>query len=131
VKPTEYEWARMLTESVAPGSFVVAPVDISIWLPTFHDRVQPMLVRPMYLDKLRSQIGIQVAIHRVLMTNYVSGEAKRPDAPKWFSDGLRVFDIEAVCFEVTQEAARTRAILQRSGYGPYQRSPEFEIWVRR
>jgi len=131
VEPFEYRWAKLLTNSVPPGSVVVAPLSITTWLATFHDRVQPLVVRPMYLDRHRSQLGTDTAIHRMLMTNFVAGESKRPDAAAWFADGLRVFDVRAVCLKLSKATPQARVILQRSGFRPYQHSKEYEIWVRR
>ncbi len=110
---------------------VVAPLSITPWLATFHDRVQPLVVRPMYLDKHRFQLGTETAIHRMLMTNFVAGESKRSDAAGWFADGLREFDVRAVCLKLSKATPQARAILQRSGFRPYQRSEAYEIWVRR
>jgi len=131
VEPVEYDWAKLLTHSVPPGSVVVAPLSITPWLATFHDRVQPLVVRPMYLDRHRSQLGTETANHRLLMTLFVAGKSKRSDAARWFADGLRVFDVRAVCLKRSKATPRARAILQRSGFRPYQHSEAYEIWIRR
>ena len=71
VEPVAYAWAAELTASVPPGSVVAAPGDVGVWLPTFHQRAFPLVVRDLYLAAL-------------------SGAARRPvDQPSLLDDGDR------------------------------------------
>jgi len=130
VEPESYRWAKVLTDRSHPGATVVAPMAISVWLATFHDRVHPLLVRPMYLDRYRDELGLEDLRHRVLMTNYVEGESLHPDADRWFARGLRRFDVEAVCLRNFAGAERARAILRAAGFTLDLKSFDYEIWLR-
>jgi hypothetical protein len=130
VEPENYAWARLLTESSTPGSVVAAPGWISPWLATFHERVHPLVVRPMYLSRYRKELGQDDLRHRILMTRYLAGEAAKPDAARWFSLGLARFDVRAVCLRDFQGAEQARAILRAAGFVLGPRSLEYEIWVR-
>jgi hypothetical protein len=130
VSPETYPWAELLTQKAGPGAVVVAPVPISVWLPVFHQRVHPLVVRPMYLDRYRGQLGVEELRYRLLMVNYVEGEAKRSDAQRWFARGLERFHVEAVCLKNFPGAPRARAILQAAGFALDFKSPEYEIWLR-
>ena len=118
-------------EAVPADAASIAQLHAESWLATFHDRVQPLVVRPMYLDRHRSQLGIETANHRLLMTLFVAGKSKHSGAARWFADGLRVFDVRAVCLKRSKATPRARAILQRSGFRVYQHSEAYEIWIRR
>ncbi len=65
------------------------------------------------------------------MSLYSGGQAEDPSSHAWFREGLEYFDVQAVFLWLTQEAARTRRILERSGFHPERKDPEWEIWVRR
>jgi hypothetical protein len=130
VQPEAYRWARVLTERSERGSTVAAPVEISVWLGTFHDRVYPLLVRPMYLDRYREELGLDDLRHRILMTNFVAGESEHPDAARLFAQGLRRFDVRAVCLRDFAGAGRARAIMRAAGFELDLKSLEYEIWLR-
>lgn len=126
-----HAWARTLTESVRPGAWVVAPIEISPWLATFENGAQPLMVRDQYLAALWSQIGEDAAAHRMAMTRYVGGEMQSSVDEIRFTRGLTRFDIEAVCLRVVASMPRIRALLARQGFGRHQGSERYEVWVRR
>jgi hypothetical protein len=95
-----------------------------------HRRVYPLVVRPMYLYRYRSQLGMDEFLHRLLMANYAGGEAKRSDAQGWFALGLERFDVRAVCLKNFPGAPRARAILRAAGFALDLKSLEYEIWLR-
>jgi len=130
VPPESYRWAVLLTQKAGPGAAVVAPLPISMWLPTLHQRVHPLVTRPMYLYRYESQLGTEEFLHRLLMANYAGGEAKRPDAQRWFARGLESFDVRAVCLKNFPGAPRARAILRAAGFALDLKSLEYEIWLR-
>jgi len=84
----------------------------------------------MYLDRYRDELGLEDLRHRVLMTNYVGGEAEHPDAARWFAQGLQRFDVQAVCLKNFPGAPRARAILRAAGFALDLKSLEYEIWLR-
>jgi hypothetical protein len=130
VQPEDYRWARVVTDRAGPGSTVAAPIAISVWLATFHDRVHPLLVRPMYADRYRGELGLEELRHRILMTKYVGGESEHPDANRWFTQGLERFGVQAVCLKDFPGAPRARAVLRAAGFALDLKSLEYEIWLR-
>jgi hypothetical protein len=83
----------------------------------------------MYLYRYRRQLGMDDFLYRLLMVNYAGGEAKRPDAQRWFAGGLERFDVQAVCLKNFPGAPRARAILRAAGFKLDLKSLEYEIWL--
>ena len=110
--------------------FLMVIAQVSVWLATLHDRAFPLMVRPLYLRRYRVELGEEEVIHRMLMTSYVGGEARHPDAAGWFRRGLSRFDVKAVCLRNSASAGQARAILRNAGFQRSLRSVDYEIWVR-
>jgi hypothetical protein len=125
-----YALAEIFAEAVEPGAFVVAPPVVSIWLPTFHDRVYPLVVRDIYLKPYERQLGEKELRWRVLMSLYAQGQIEDASAHAWFREGLNHFDVRAVFLWLTPGVERSRQILESNGFRPYRKDPEWEIWVR-
>jgi hypothetical protein len=126
VPAASYQQARLLHEHAA-GLRVVAPPDVSTWLPTFRNPAHPLMVQP-YLDAGR--IGHTAYRDRYVMTYFAGGEARHPEAPVLFARGLELYGVAAACILVSEHAEETRAILRRAGYQRRVQASEYEIWVR-
>jgi hypothetical protein len=131
VDPDAYRWAGLLTESVAPGSVVVAPGWIGLWLPTFHDRVQPLVVRPHYLEPYVDELGVEDLSGRIFMTRYAAGEMPPRAASARFRRGLEHFGVKAVCLRVHPRAAAARTTLREAGFELHVENLAYAIWVRK
>jgi hypothetical protein len=125
-----YAWARSLNASVPPGSAVVAPLSISVWLPTLHEHAHPLVVRMPYLKPHRSRLGNEQVLHRYVMSRYVAGVERRDDAARLFRSGLRRFDVVGVCLRKTALAEQARNILRSAGFRRSLQGADHEIWVR-
>ncbi|MFI5217442.1 MAG: DUF6077 domain-containing protein [Candidatus Limnocylindria bacterium] len=130
VEPTAHAWAAELSASVPPGSVVAAPGDVGVWLPTFHQRVHPLLVRDLYLAPYRAQLGDPSIQLRVWMTAIAGGERTGPDAGRLFRGGLERFQVRGVCLRVTPGVEATREALRAAGFRRSREDDEHEIWVR-
>jgi hypothetical protein len=130
VNEESYRWAELLTQLAGPGAVVVAPGDVCPWLPTFHHRVAPLIVRPPYLRRYVSILGAEDLQLRLLMTNYVSGSAQNEDAQQLFEAGLERFGVRAVLLRDSPVAPRARASLRRAGFEPRLKTLDHEIWLR-
>ncbi|MGI9590327.1 MAG: hypothetical protein ACR2P8_03080, partial [Myxococcota bacterium] len=130
VPPEAYALAQTLAATAEPGAFVVAPPAIAVWLPTLEPRVYPLMVRNLYLTPYRRQLGEKDLRWRVLMSLYSEGGVEDRTAPGWFQEGLEHFDVQAVFLWLTPDAPQTRRILERGGFRPERKDPEWEIWVR-
>jgi hypothetical protein len=130
VPPAAHAWAAELTASVPPGSLVVAPGDVGVWLPTFHQRAYPLMVRDLYLAPYRVQLGDASVSLRVWMTAIAGGELTGPDSARLFRGGLERFPVRGVCLRVTPGVEPTRDALRAAGFRRSLQDPEHEIWVR-
>jgi hypothetical protein len=123
-----HRWAQRLNE-LAPGQPVVAPADVSTWIPVFHDHAHPLLVRH-YLLSQRHRLGEEAYTERLSMTRFVAGEARDPRAAAIFEAGLARYGVKAVCLELSGSTAAARRILRRAGFVRNLQGTDMEIWVR-
>jgi len=130
VPPTYMKWAKLLTESVPPGSIVVAPPNISVWISTFHDRAYPLQARRLYLYRNAAFLGQDDIDGRTAMTLYVGGTASGPETAAAFGRGLEHFRIAGVCLQDSPLAPEARQVLQTSGFRRTHGDAEYEVWVR-
>ena len=130
VEPVAYAWAAELSASVPSGSVVAAPSEVGVWLPTFHQRAFPLLVRELYLEPYRVQLGDPALDLRRWMTAIAGGEVSGPDAARLFRGGLERFEVKGVCLRVTPSVEPTREVLRSLGFRRSLQQPDHEIWVR-
>ena len=143
VPTTDYMWAERLNQSVTPGSTVLAPPSISLWVPTFHDHAYPLAVRfalTMLADRFPIS-RIEVFL-RMFMSDYVAQEvsetaskilsqgAYQTIAAMVFQYGLGRFEVSAVCLAESERAERIRTVLREARFHSTLRGEGYEIWVR-
>ena len=128
IPPLASQWAARLTDSVPPGSFVVAPPYVSVWISTFHDRAYPLQARRLYL--YRHATFLDDTDDRTAMTRYVGGTATGDDPDAAFGRGLAHFQIAGVCLSDSPLAPGSRVVLAAAGFRRTHRADEHEIWVR-
>ena len=136
--PLEFEWARKLNRSIAPGAAVIAPQDVNTWIPTIHHHASPLEVRPLYtrIFSGREHFPPQEADLRRTLTQIVSNatwagnEASRRRTLSLFSEGLRRFDVQAVCMAKNGASGHLRRILAASRFRREHDGRRYEIWVR-
>ena len=125
-----YRWAALLNESVPPGAQVVAPPDVSAWVPTFHGHAHSVVVRPEYHYRHRERLGAENIRGRRIMALYAAGVARDDDAPDVFREGLERFAVKGVCLRNGKHAAQARSILRALGFRRKLQATDREIWVR-
>jgi len=125
-----YRWARALHESVPPGERVLAPEEISTWLPTFPRPTHPLLVRSLYLWAQREELGEEEAALRAFLTRYVAGGEEGPKAAAVFRAGLADLGVHGVCLRNSPRAGEARRILGAAGFARRLGSVDYEIWTR-
>lgn len=125
-----YFAAAALNESVPPGSQIVAPFPVAVWLPTFHHHSHPLVVRPPYLHRYVPLWSERELLDRKAMTAYVAGVRTGREAARVFERGLDHFGVEAVCLRQSDESPRTRALLIDARFRRTHQLGVFEIWVR-
>jgi hypothetical protein len=125
-----YRWATALNAGVPPGSQVIAPNDVGLWLPTLHHHAYPLVVRKPYLDRYERQIGAENLEARLAITRYCAGALDFEGSHELFRKGLEFFDVKGVCLRNSAHADEARAILRASGFRRTHRSLGQEIWIR-
>jgi len=125
--PPEAHLARLVRNHVPAGTVVVAPPQVNVWLPVLNDRPYPLKV----LDYL--QLKGYARRDRVGMIRLAFLDGRTPRGVKEFRRGLRRFDVGAVLFYVREPDGDhlLRAALRRAGLEPIERTPGWELWVRR
>jgi hypothetical protein len=122
-----YRPAIQLNSSVPPGSYVLAPNNVSMWIPTLHHHVYPLRARH-YLNLNRFYLGEEDFENRGAMMRYVAGEGIKGDA-NLFRQGLSHYSVTGVCFKISEDAPRTRAILRSNQFSKKSSDKRFEIWT--
>jgi hypothetical protein len=130
VEPVAYAWAAELAASVPPGSVVAAPGEVGVWLATFPGRDFPLLVRDLYLEHQRAQLGDGELALRRWMTAIAGGEVSGPEPARIFRDGLERFQVRGVCLRVTPGAEPIREVLRAAAFRLHIQQRDHEIWVR-
>jgi len=128
VDEAPFRWAQKLDE-LAPGERVVAPPPVSAWVPTLRHPAYPLRVRN-YLAPQRQRLGEIAYRDRTVMTWYVAGETRHPQAAAIFRRGLDLWDVRAVCLRNTPLAEQARGILREAGFTRRVQGLNMEIWVR-
>lgn len=131
IPPLSRKWAALLTKSVPPGSVVVAPPYISVWISTFHDRAYPLQTRRVYLYRFAAFLGTEDAEDRTAMSHYVGGMATGTNPAAAFARGLDRYRIDGVCLRDSPLAPEGRRVLEAAGFRRTERADQHEIWVRK
>jgi len=130
VPPEPYRWAGLLVEHVPPGGRVVAPIDISAWVPTFHHPPHPLQVRVYYLYRQRHRIGVERTRERLWMTRFTRGAVDASGAAERFHEGLERFDVSGVVLRLSPATAAARDGLRNAGFRRIAGDGLYELWVR-
>jgi hypothetical protein len=131
VPAERFRWAAALNRAVPPGSNVVAPPDVGMWLPTMHGYAHPLQVRKLYLKRQVAHLGEHDVALRLLMTQYVGGGAADvPNAGAHFARGLERYAITGVVLRNSGRAVEARRTLEEGGFRRKLHAIDYELWVR-
>jgi hypothetical protein len=128
VPPAEYRLAERLTRSVPPGSRVVAPLRVSVWVPVLPRRAYPLVVQDAYLRRHRPRLGEEDIELRVVASRVAGGN--RPDALPLFALALERYAVKGVLLLASPRLEEVRRILVEAGFRSTEQVGEAEIWVR-
>lgn len=127
VSPVEYQVAARITEDVPEEGVVLAPEDVSVWLPTFVVHPELLGVRTLYLTRAFSR---QDAARRNSLMRYVAGQYRPPDSAAWFADALRRYGLTAVVFAHSAPwRGEMETVLERQGWRSLS-SGIYDTWVK-
>jgi|GEM_PF-1299872 len=144
---TFYKEAQRLNELAPPEAYVLAPQSVAAWLPTMHHHAAPLVVRDIYLRRIKTVYGPVDVQWRLLMTEAVSlpgdlepryrrqpGVRRRrqiPLIPLWFRIGLDFYRIQAVCIDrAVPLYPQLHAVLEMCHFTRRDENEAYEIWTR-
>lgn len=130
VPQNSYRWAAAINASAGPGARVLAPPDVSPWIPTFHHHAYAVMVRSAYLEFQSRHLESGEPELRHAMARYVDGKSTRSFTTARFRSGLDRFDLKAVCLRNSTLAPETRATLKSAGFRRTLQGVSRELWVR-
>ncbi|MEE8474926.1 MAG: DUF6077 domain-containing protein [Myxococcota bacterium] len=130
VPQDSYRWAAAINSSAGAGAQVLAPPEVSTWIPTFHNHAFAVMVRSAYLGFQSRHLESGEPELRQAMTHFVAGTPVSGFSMIQFRAGLDRFDVKAVCLRNSELATETRATLESAGFRRTLRGVDREIWVR-
>ncbi len=128
IDPSEYRIVTALRDSVPPGSVVLAPPRIALWLPTLLPRVYPLTARG-YLNGL-SLPPDAATEDRNAMTEAISPRGQTAWSPETFAQGLQLFEIKAVALDPNRAPPGVPELLEESGFRLVRTLGTVQIWTR-
>jgi hypothetical protein len=100
VPPDAYCTAKLLVHLARPGESVLAPEEVSAWVPTFRGYPYPVVARRLYafgqLQVFSAWIDYQSVKERLALLDYVSGSFRQTHSETLLSRWLRTIQIRAV-----------------------------------
>jgi hypothetical protein len=129
--PAEYAVAARIVQIAPPRSYVLAPEEVALWVPTFHRHPYPLVTRTLYaflLDSTRpGESGRRLALEA-----YVSGKTRTDLEAKLFVEALRGGELELVCLRrSTAWRAEMVAALEAAGFVRADGDSQYDLWVRK
>jgi hypothetical protein len=126
VSPVEYQVAARVARDVPEQGVVLAPEQVSVWLPTVIVHPELLGVRALYLGRAFSP---QDAARRSSLMQYVAGLYRPPDSAAWFADALRSYGLTAVVIVHSAPWRREmESVLERRGWRLLS-SGSYDVWI--
>ena len=96
-----YATTRLLVKLAGQEESVLAPEEISAWVPTFRKHPYPIAARRLYLEKQIALFSASTSRRkemerRLALLDYVSGKARRPESAALLEKSLREMQIRVV-----------------------------------
>jgi hypothetical protein len=121
----DYQLAEEIDNTLEERPNVLVPIPVSVWLTTMPHHPYPLITRPLYVGELGDQ-----GHERAALTEYIMGHERPDQAPRFLHEGLQRYQIEAVCFPLSNPwAEEIRNILKESGFEKRQTLLSHEIWI--
>jgi hypothetical protein len=121
-----FKAVRIVTSKVPPGSFVLAPKWVSVYLPTVNRYSYPLLIRPYQFIGPKDEFK-----ERLRLVGVVSKKTRNLDTD-WFSRALERYRISGIVMR--KRALRTPRlvpILKANGFYRIGATGTYDIWKRR
>jgi hypothetical protein len=127
------EWlaAERISGWAREGENVLAPLQVSRWIPLNPHSPSPLMVRELHLDLLLDRLGAAELERRRALTHLVGGALRLDDGGDLLADAVAEYPLKAVCLGGPALAwPELRGALRRSGLRVALRDPDYEIWIR-
>ncbi|MBI5596394.1 MAG: hypothetical protein HY928_09935 [Elusimicrobia bacterium] len=129
--PQEYPLVLALNAAVPPGSLVLAPAEVSLWMVTQNHHPYPLLVKYTSYDSINRRLPPEELQRRRRLMAHVGGPAPAPTTPADLARGLEELSLSGVCLDLRLPwNEETRPVLRRAGFRPGPLVPGYEIWAR-
>jgi hypothetical protein len=136
VPKSGFHIARVIVETAPPGSYVLAPAGISIWIPTFQRHPYPLVSRKHYLNIQRHRLGEAEYERRMDLHDYISGRREFDHGQDLLARGIEAYQLSCVAFYRAAEwsdeirEALLAAAFEQVSVEDHRRRGECEIWAR-
>ncbi len=129
--PDCYRVAEAVARSAPPGSAVLAPLEVSPWVVTFHRHTNPLMVRKIYLPVLRRHLDRSDVAGRRHLTEMVTGRGARRLRPEVLLAATTKYRLAGICLRRGSYRRREPGpALSRRGFERFYHDEEYEIWHR-
>ncbi|MEM7761026.1 MAG: DUF6077 domain-containing protein [Cyanobacteria bacterium P01_A01_bin.40] len=130
VRRERYKVGRFLTDSLPPGSSVIAPEEISWFLPTFKDFLYPLAPKRIIIDTVfrKQQRKLDEFHKRLYVTDYTEG--LRPVDSEYLLQVIEEFQVRGiVTTRNTANHQQLSSILTQDGFKLVQ-FREYDVWLK-
>jgi hypothetical protein len=123
----EYTVARALQERLGPGATVIAPQEVSRWLPMLHHHPRPLLAL-----RRHARMHGEEGVRRLRLKDHVAGLHRLPGGAESFDREIVDYAAAAACLpDDNPWADETRDVLGKLGYQRTDHVMSYEIWTHR
>ncbi len=128
--PPVYALAKEMAAVSPPGSHVLAPFEISAWLPTFLDHPYPLVTRPSYLSAV-------FAAKERRQRNWLTALVTRPPGDnrlrlRLFEEAIEHYDLQAIAVRTNLPHLKSlEAIMRQRGFVIFSRWESTDLWLPR
>jgi hypothetical protein len=114
-----------------PRTYLLAPVEVALWIPTFHHHPYPLVTREFYAFVLDLAKPCESS-RRLSLEAYVSGKARTDDEAKRFAGALQSGELELVCLRKSCGwLAEIVTALEAAGFVRCGGDSQYDIWLRK
>jgi len=128
--PKVYAFAKEMATVSPPGSQVLAPFEVSAWLPTFLDHPDPLVTRPSYLSAV---FAAEERHRRNRLTALVSRSLNDNRLRlRLFEEAIELYQLQAIAVRSDLPHLKSlKAIMRQQGFVIFSRWGKFDLWLPR
>ncbi len=129
--PDCYRVAEAVVRSAPPGSAVLAPLEVSPWIITFHRHPNPLVVRKNYLPVLNRYLDRSDVVERRHLTEAVTGKTARQLPLALLLEAIPKYGLASICLRRGSGWYRELGpALAERGWERFYDDGRYQIWHR-